>query len=140
MPDAKIRTPKRLSLVRHQDEYMRQILLPILGVALAFSALIAWLAYAGMGGGGVNLANLSDISLIWLMLPMLLLALIVLALMVASIYGMGVLLGKAPRYTGKAQKFVYKYTDLVRETATRITRPLIKLRAWADYLGNRKKA
>ena len=124
--------------MRHQREFAWQILVPVLAVALLFSGLLAWLAIGGLGGGGVNLANLSDISLIWLTVPMLLGALATLAALLAAIYGMGILLGKAEPWLGKAQQVVLLYNDKAREAANKLTRPVIRLRAWADWLAKRR--
>lgn len=124
--------------MRHQREFAWQILVPVLVVALLFSGLLAWLAIGGLGGGGVNLANLSDISLIWLTVPMLLGALATLAALLAAIYGMGLLLGKAEPWLGKAQQVVLLYNDKAREAANKLTRPVIRLRAWADWLAKRR--
>ena len=124
--------------MRHQREFAWQILVPVLAVALLFSGLLAWLAIGGLGGGGVNLANLSDISLIWLTVPMLLGALATLVALLAAIYGMGVLLGKAEPWLGKAQQVVLLYNDKAREAANKLTRPVIRLRAWADWLAKRR--
>ena len=124
--------------MRHQREFAWQILLPVLAVALLFSGLLAWLAIGGLGGGGVNLANLSDISLIWLTVPMLLGALATLVALLAAIYGMGVLLGKAEPWLGKAQQVVLHYNDKIRAGANKAAQPVIRLRAWVDLLAKRR--
>ena len=133
-----IPTPRRVSSMRHQREFAWQILLPVLAVALLFSGLLAWLAIGGLGGGGVNLANLSDISLIWLTVPMLLGALATLVALLAAIYGMGVLLGKAEPWLGKAQQVVLHYNDKIRAGANKAAQPVIRLRAWVDLLAKRR--
>ena len=138
MATNKIPARKRLSTERHHSEYQRQILLPILLVALGFAGLTGWLAYAGLGGA-VNLANLSDISLIWLMLPTFIGGLAVLAALGAMVYGMAALLRNMPAWTGTAQDYVYLFTDKVQAAAAQVTRRVISLRAWADYFGKRER-
>lgn len=124
--------PDRESMVKHRQQVMRQIYLPMIGISLLIIALMVLATYATFGWGG-DVERWAAVSTIWLVIPNMLGALIFLALLFASIYGMRKLLLRTPRYTGIAQDYALWFLVEVKLWTDKLIRPVIALRAWIEF-------
>ncbi|PWH13937.1 MAG: hypothetical protein DDG60_09510 [Anaerolineae bacterium] len=134
-PNAPLPRPTHPSYRKHQREFTRQIILPILLVTLL------GLGFAGIAiyGAVVNHAGVSlwaDIALIWLILPTMVIALIILVLTIGVVYALAKLLGIAPRYTGLVQLYaLWLNAEIVRWTE-KIVQPVLNFKAWLGLLSD----
>ena len=135
MNKSPIPTPKRESHLKHRQAVNRQILLPVILVAVVGLGLAVLSAFGAAGNNpGVNLW--ADISIIWLIIPMMLMALITIALMIAIIYGFKNLLDTTPHYTGILQDWVLWLNAEIKIWANKITKPVLSIKTWLDLIIN----
>jgi hypothetical protein len=123
--------PERESYVKHRRDVNRQILLPVILVAILGVGLAALSIYAATGNSpGVSLW--ADIAAIWIIIPMMLLMLVILALTAGLAYGLMRLLKIAPRYTGIAQEYVLWFNAQVSLWADKIVKPVLVIKSWLE--------
>ena len=115
--------PVHESYRRHRKQRTRQIILPIVLVAVLFLAAVVLINVATFGGNG-DVGRWAAISTIWISIPVCLMGLVFLAITGGMVYLMGRLLGVAPTYTGKAQDFVHKLEIRIRRFADTTVKPV----------------
>lgn len=121
----------RKSLLKHQEEYRKQILAPIYGtVALVVLGIAAAVGFTFLGSADPS--NAADISLIWLALVLIVLGVIVFASLIMSIMGMNKVLDVVEKYGGLAQHYVERVNQSARKINRQVTTPLRKIIGWAN--------
>jgi hypothetical protein len=131
MDKSPVPQPERESYVKHRRDVTRQILLPVILVAV-LGLGFAVLAGVAATGKSASVSLWADIAAIWVIIPLMLTLLIVLALTVGLVYGLSRLLKVSPRYTGLAQGYVLWFNTEVSLWADKIVQPVLSIKAWLD--------
>lgn len=121
--------PEHYSYLKHRNQVMRQIVLPVALSALVLVAIVVWVSYATFNQGG-DVGRWAAISTIWVVIPMLLGGLVVLAILGGLIYGMARLLGALPYYTGIAQDYIFIARGYIIRGANMVVKPINALNDW----------
>lgn len=121
---AEQKTPESPTLRAHRRQVWRQILLPLI-----------FLALAGLAAGGLTIAvGLSDasrtrlwadVSVIWLLAPALLCALGGVAVLAGMIYVLARLEKAAPRLTSRVQQAAGRVAAATRRVADGVAKPFL---------------
>lgn len=130
---AKLPIPEHYSYLKHRNQQMQQIVLPVLLSALGFVGMIAWISVATFKQGG-DVGRWAAISAIWVIIPMLLGGLVVLAILAGLIYLMARALGALPYYTGIAQDYVFKARGYILRGADMAVKPILALNGWLETI------
>src|SRR5689334_18822626 len=94
----------RKSYVKHHQDVMRQIILPMALVIAIIVAVAVFVAFATLQGGG-DVSKWAAVATIWMVIPLMALLLVILALAGGVVYLLARLLQVSPRYTGIAQTY-----------------------------------
>lgn len=129
--------PARESYVRHKQQLLRQIILPIVFVTILGLSVVILSCFA-ITGEKSDLSLWADISMIWLIIPMMILFLILIGLMFGLVYGSSKLLKVTPRYTGLLQEYILWFYAEVAIVTQKITRPILSIRTWIDMISKRE--
>jgi len=121
--------PAHYSYLKHRNQVMRQIILPVALSALVLVGIVVWVSYATFNQGG-DVGRWAAISTIWVVIPMLLGGLVVLAILGGLIYGMARLLGALPYYTGIAQDYIFIARGYIIRGANMVVKPINALNDW----------
>jgi len=121
--------PVHYSYLKHRNQVMRQIILPVALSALVLIAIVVWVSYATFSQGG-DVGRWAAISTIWVIIPMLLGGLVVLAILGGLIYGMARLLSALPYYTGIAQDYIFIARGYIIRGANMVVKPILALNDW----------
>lgn len=122
-------SPKHYSYLKHRNQVMRQIILPVVLSALVLIGIVVWVSYATFNQGG-DVGRWAAISTIWVIIPMLIGGLVVLAILGGLIYGMARLLEALPYYTGIAQDYIFIARGYIIRGADMAVKPILKLNEW----------
>ena len=115
--------PIHESYRRHRKQRTTQILLPIILVTILFLASVVLVNIATFANNG-DVGRWAAISTMWIVIPVCLMGFVFLLLLGGLVYGMGRLLGIAPRYTNKAQNFVHKLAIRIRRVVDMTVKPI----------------
>lgn len=115
--------PIHESYRRHRKQRTTQILLPIILVTILFLASVVLVNIATFANNG-DVGRWAAISTMWIAIPVCLMGFVFLLLLGGLVYGMGRLLGIAPRYTNKAQNFVHKLAIRIRRVVDMTVKPI----------------
>ena len=121
--------PEHYSYLKHRNQVMRQIVLPVALSALVLVAIVVWVSYATFNQGG-DVGRWAAISTIWVIIPMLLGGLVVLAILGGLIYLMARLLSALPYYTGIAQDYIFIARGYIIRGANMLVKPVNALNDW----------
>ncbi len=121
--------PEHYSYLKHRNQVMRQIVLPVALSALVLVAIVVWVSYATFNQGG-DVGRWAAISTIWVIIPMLLGGLVVLAIIGGLIYLMARLLSALPYYTGIAQDYIFIARGYIIRGANMLVKPVNALNDW----------
>lgn len=121
--------PAHYSYLKHRNQVMRQIILPVALSALVLIAIVVWVSIATFSQGG-DVGRWAAISTIWVIIPMLLGELVVLAILGGLIYGMARLLQALPYYTGIAQDYIFIARGYIIRGANMVVKPILALNDW----------
>jgi len=121
--------PAHYSYLKHRNQVMRQIILPVALSALVLIAIVVWVSIATFSQGG-DVGRWAAISTIWVIIPMLLGGLVVLAILGGLIYGMARLLNALPYYTGIAQDYIFIARGYIVRGANMVVKPILALNDW----------
>ena len=111
---------KTISYQAHKQEYIWQILVPILTASAL--VLLAVIAISSDSSGTVSVW--ADISAIWIIMPLLLVGGIVFFTLGLLIYGMANLLDIMPKYTQSLNGFVRRASMKITGMADLSTKPI----------------
>ena len=121
--------PAHYSYLKHRNQVMRQIVLPVALSALVLIVIVVWVSIATFSQGG-DVGRWAAISTIWVIIPMLLGGLVVLAILGGLIYGMDRLLNALPYYTGIAQDYIFIARGYIVRGANMVVKPILALNDW----------
>lgn len=121
------------SYLKHRNQVVKQIILPVVLSVLVLVALIAWISIATFKQGG-DVGRWAAISTIWVVIPMLLGGLIVLAILGGLIYGMARLLSALPVYTGLAQDYIFIARGYIIRGADMAVKPILAVNGWLESI------
>jgi len=111
---------------QHKSDFLWQILLPVLGVALILVITAGFTAVASSGA----VSKLADVSVIWLIVPMLVVVLVITAITIALIYWMIQILPKIPFYSRKAYFYVLTAQHSVHVYSDKVVAPIVKVKVY----------
>ncbi len=129
--------PVRESYIKHKQQLLRQIILPMILVTIIGLSVVILSCFA-ITGEASDLSLWADISMIWLIIPMMILFLLLIGLMAGLVYGTGKLLKVTPRYTGIAQEYVLWFYAEVAIYTQKIIKPILSIKTWVDLIAKRK--
>lgn len=115
--------PIHASYRRHRKQRITQILLPIILVTILFLASVVLVNIATFANNG-DVGRWAAISTMWIAIPVCLMGFVFLLLLGGLVYGMGRLLGIAPRYTNRAQNFVHRLAIRIRRVVDMTVKPI----------------
>lgn len=121
--------PEHYSYLKHRNQVMRQIVLPVILSALVLVGIVVWVSVATFTQGG-DVGRWAAISTMWISLFILLGGLITLAILGGLIYGMSRLLSALPYYTGIAQDYIFIARGYIMRGADMAVKPILKLNDW----------
>ena len=133
LPERLKNPPMHYSYLKHRDQVMRQIILPVVLSVLALVAMVVWISIATFKQGG-DVGRWAAISTIWIIIPMLLGGLIVLAILGGLIYGMARLLAALPTYTGLAQDYIFIARGYIIRGADMAIKPILAVNGWLESI------
>ena len=133
----KFPTPQasRKTYLKHRQDVLRQIILPIALVTLLVLGAAILIAMATVQGGDVN--KWAAVATIWLVLPLMGLMLVLMVSAWGVVYLLVRLLQVTPRYTGIAQEALLRFNDQILLWIDRIIQPIIKIKAWLDMFSGK---
>ncbi len=114
--------------IRHQREFVWQILLPVIAAVLAL-LFIAILSITAAGETPAVNQKWAEISTIFLILPSLLFGLVTLALVVLLIWLLRKLSRNIPTYTGYIFRLTRRTTSITNNIAAHSAEPFIRVRS-----------
>ena len=121
--------PEHYSYLKHRNQVMKQIILPVALSALVLIGIVVWVSVATFTQGG-DVGRWAAISTIWVIIPMLIGGLVVLAILGGLIYGMARLLEALPYYIGIAQDYIFIARGYIIRGADMAVKPILKLNEW----------
>ncbi|HMZ06489.1 MAG TPA: hypothetical protein PK078_02650 [Anaerolineales bacterium] len=133
LPERLKNPPMHYSYLKHRNQVVKQIILPVVLSVLVLVALIAWISIATFKQGG-DVGRWAAISTIWVVIPMLLGGLIVLAILGGLIYGMARLLSALPVYTGLAQDYIFIARGYIIRGADMAVKPILAVNGWLESI------
>ena len=125
--------PVHYSYLKHRNQVMRQIILPVALSALLLVGIVVLVSYATFSQGG-DVGRWAAISTMWVILPMLLGGLVVLAILGGLIYLMWRALKALPYYTGIAQDYVFIARGYIIRGANMLVKPILSLDGWLQSM------
>ena len=126
--------PKHTSYLKHRQQVVWQIILPIVLGALVLIGAAILLGMSAMQGQA-DLARMAAISVIWLIVPLMVLGVIVFIVLAVMAYLINRGAELIPNYTGRLQDFAYRLEGAVR----RFTRAAVRPVTFLDDLTSRLK-
>lgn len=123
--------PTHYSYLRHRNQVMRKIILPVVLSALVLVAIVVWVCIATFNQGG-DVGRWAAISTMWVSGFILLGGLVTLAILGGLIYGMYRLLNALPYYTGVAQDYVFLARGYIMRGADMVAKPIVALNGWLE--------
>lgn len=123
--------PTHYSYLKHHNQVMRQIILPVVLSALVLVGIVVWVSFATFSRGG-DVGRWAAISTMWVSLFILLGGLITLAILGGLIYGMSRLLRALPYYTGIAQDYIFIARGYIIRGADMAVKPILALNEWVQ--------
>jgi uncharacterized membrane protein len=130
---AQLPQPEHYSYLKHREQVVRQIILPVVIAAVLMVALIVLICLATFNSNG-DVGRWAAISTIWIIIPILLAGFIFLAILVGLIYLMARALGALPYYTGIAQDYVYKARAYIIRGADMVVKPVIAVDGFVEKI------
>ena len=134
----KFPTPQasRKTYLKHRQDLLRQIILPIALVTLLVLAAAILIALATAQGGNVN--KWAAAATIWMVIPLMALMLVLVLTSWGVVYLLVRLLQVTPRYTGIAQETLLRFNDQILLWVDRIIQPIIKIKAWIGMFSRKE--
>jgi uncharacterized membrane protein len=130
---AQLPRPEHYSYLKHREQVVRQIILPVVIAAVLMVALIVLICLATFNSNG-DVGRWAAISTIWIIIPVLLAGFIFLAILIGLIYLMARALGALPYYTGIAQDYVYKARAYIIRGADMVVKPVIAVDGFVEKI------
>jgi len=118
--------PELETIQKHKQEFLWQILVPVLVVALLLIVAAGFAAFTSSS----QASTLADISIIWLIVPMLIVFLVVMAGTVAAIYGMIRLFPYIPYYSRRVHLYVVIAQQKTVVTGGKVVKPFINIHVY----------
>ena len=109
---------------QHRRQMFLQVWLPLIGAMLVVLALMI-LAIIGTVQGSPQVNRWGNISAVLISIPILIFGLVILALAGGLAYGVTILLKKMPDWMHKAQVFMERVSDSVKQAADAAAKPVI---------------
>lgn len=111
---------------KHKQEFLWQILIPVLVVALLLIAAAGFAMFATSG----QASKLADVSVIWLIVPMLVLFLIIMAGTMAAIYGIIRVMPYVPYYARRVHLYVVLAQQKTVVTGEKVVKPFVNIKVY----------
>lgn len=127
--------PARQSYVKHRQDVVRQIILPLVLVTLIVLVFATLTVVAFQGGNDISKS--AAVATIWVIIPVMAVMLIVFALLVTIIWLLARLLKVTPRYTGIAQEYALWFNAQIVLWTDKIIQPILKIKAWLSLLSRK---
>jgi hypothetical protein len=127
----------RKSYVKHRQDVIRQIILPVALVTLIIGAVAVLTGITTFQGGG-DISRWAAISTIWILIPLMALLFVILILACGVVYLLGSLLKVSPRYTGIAQEYALWFNAQIMLWTDRIIQPILKIKSWLSMFSREK--
>jgi len=118
--------PELETVQKHKQDFLIQILLPVLVVALLLIIAAGFAAFTTSS----QASKLADVSVIWLIAPMLIIFLIVMAATIAAIYGMIRLFPYIPYYSRRVHLYVVIAQQKTVVTGGKVVKPFINIHVY----------
>jgi len=119
----------RKSFVKHRQDVVRQILLPILLITLLIVAVAVLVAVA-TAQGSKEITRWAATATIWMIIPLMAMMVVLLVSSWGVVYLLTRLLQRAPHYTGIAQQYALRFNEQIVLWTDRIIQPILKFQAW----------
>jgi hypothetical protein len=127
----------RPSYIKHRQDMMLQILLPVALFTIIMLVLAFLIGSATFQGTG-DVSTWAAIATIWIVIPLMGLMLAILVLACGAIYLLARLTKVSPRYTGIAQQYALWFNEQIMLWTDRIIQPILKFKAWVSVLSREK--
>lgn len=118
----------RQSTIKHRQDVLRQIILPMVIVIVLIVAAAVLVAVATANGGDVS--KWAAVATIWMIIPLMALMLVILLLSWGVVYLLARLLQVSPHYLGIGQEYALRFNDMILLWVDRIMQPILKIKAW----------
>jgi magnesium-transporting ATPase (P-type) len=130
--------PDRLSYKKHQQDVTRQIILPVVFVAVMvlILAILIWIATFLQAG---DVARWAAIAIIWMVIPLMGVLIVVLAATAGLVYLMKRVLDVSSRYTSIVQAYALFFNAQIILWTDRIMQPILKTQAWLNLFSKEEK-
>jgi len=130
---AKLPHPEHLSYIKHRNERMTQIILPVVISALLMVGMIALISVVTFRSGG-DVGRWAAISTIWIIIPIMIAGLIFLTLLISLIYLLVLALVNLPHYTSLSQDYVYLAQIYIVRAADMVVKPIMDLDGYLESI------
>lgn len=137
MDKSPVHQPERYSYIKHRQDVNRQIMLPVIFVAVMVIILAALTLFSFQNGGDVG--KWAAVAIIWMVIPLMALMLVVLAAAWGMVYLLGRLQQVSPRYTGIAQAYFLWFNAQIILWTDKIIQPVLKVKAWLSLFSKEEK-
>jgi ABC-type lipoprotein release transport system permease subunit len=127
----------RNSYVKHRQDVILQIILPVAFVVVLILA-VAVLVYTATFQGTGDVSTWAAIATIWIVIPLMALMVVLLVAACGVVYLLARLLKVSPHYTGIAQEYALWFNAQIVLWTDRIIEPILKFKAWVDLLTRKK--
>ncbi len=121
--------PNRVSYAKHRQDVTKQIILPVVFVAVMVGVLAVLVFIATFFQAG-DVGRWASVAIIWMVIPFMLLLMVILAAAVGLVALMTRTLEVSPRYTGLIQAYVLLINEHIILWTNRIIQPILKTKAW----------
>ena len=121
--------PNRISYAKHRQDVTRQIILPVVFVAVMIVVLAVMIFVSTFFAAG-DVGRWASVAIIWMVIPLMVLMLVVLAAAFGLVYLLTRTLDVAPRYTGLVQAYALLINEQIILWTDRIIKPVLKTKAW----------
>jgi hypothetical protein len=117
--------PEHISYKKHRKQVLTQIYLPVVIALLLVAVLVSIIVDATYFQGGGELSRWAAISTMWIILPGMAAGLFFLTLLIVLIFVLARALQITPRYTDKAQYYVFRARTFMIRAADLLVRPIL---------------
>jgi hypothetical protein len=128
----------RISYVKHRQDVMRQIILPVALVAGMIIVLAIMIVVSTFFGAG-DVSRWASVAIIWMVIPLMALLLVILAAALGVVFLLTRVLEVSPRYVGVFQGYILLLNTQIILWTDRIIEPILKTKAWLTLFSKEKE-
>ncbi|MGE5248740.1 MAG: hypothetical protein ACM3QS_00875 [Bacteroidota bacterium] len=118
--------PERDSYLKHRQQRLWQIIVPVILAALVFVAFAVLVTVSAARGTG-DVEQWGAAAAVMILLPLLVMSLVFILVLSGFAYLMGRLLGILPVYTGRLQELVYRIAAYIKRFTDLLVKPVFGL-------------